>query len=273
MNTQSNAASQVSNGNEAIMVVMPEQDKFRVYDARKPNITYEVGGTPDAPYCSCPEFRTNRENGGFRCGHVNAVFPHSGNGHPADSPALIGDHRPTDISPMQMSLKRSVSPDGRIDSLSVEFTGEVYGASDDEVVEQALQTTRLQTAIVNGYLGQRQTASATRARPDDPDTENSAQGEPAMLMLVSGMQTRVGWRYFINVQMGENEYKLFGTRDKLAEQLRNAGLGHATGNIAKGNVLNLPCRAVTRPSDDGKYINVERLLPAGEEDNNDVIPF
>jgi hypothetical protein len=51
-----------------------------------------------------------------------------------------------------MLLKRSVSPDGRIDSLSIEFTAEVGGATPTEVSARAARLLALQSAIVKGFL-------------------------------------------------------------------------------------------------------------------------
>jgi len=73
------------------------------------------------------------------------------------------------------------------------------------------------------------------------------------------MQTRFGWRYFINVEVGQRTYKLFGTSQQLVEQLTAIGQGNA--KISKGSTINVPCLAVLDKSKDGKYTNVVELLP------------
>jgi hypothetical protein len=274
MNAQPASAVQQRERNEAIYVVTPDKDRFLVYNARDPGSVYHVSWNAHRALCTCPEFQANQGQPDFRCGHIHAVFPRSTNGQPALVHPGNGAHQSTDISPVQMTLKRSVSPDGRIDSLSVEFAGEVYDAPDEEVLAQALRTTTLQTAIVNGFLAQQRgphvnRSQANEAQPPVPSTNGTEQEARATLTTIDGMQTKAGWRYFINVDVDGKQFKLFGTRDQLASHLRDAGLGHAAGNIAKGVAINMPCRAITCPSKDGRYVNVERLLPVNEDD----IPF
>jgi len=51
-----------------------------------------------------------------------------------------------------MIMKRSVSPDGRIDSISVEFSLPVSGCSNGDIKQRALSTLELQKEIVGAFL-------------------------------------------------------------------------------------------------------------------------
>src|SRR5439155_2927304 len=52
----------------------------------------------------------------------------------------------------QMQIKRSVSPDGRIDSVSVEFSMPVSDISNGEIKDKALKTLQLQKELVGAFL-------------------------------------------------------------------------------------------------------------------------
>ena len=52
-----------------------------------------------------------------------------------------------------MLLKRSVSPDGRIDSFSVEFSMPVSDIPDGEIKTKAQNVLQLQIEIVGAFLG------------------------------------------------------------------------------------------------------------------------
>jgi hypothetical protein len=124
-----------------------------------PGQSYLVSGSPEDPVCNCHEF----QNGtlGSRCQHVEAVLDRYGRGNgeaEADNYAREGrlaiqnegPVAPTQErqrGPAQMLLKRSVSPDGRIHSLSVEFSAEVDGKVANEVADRAARLFALQTAI------------------------------------------------------------------------------------------------------------------------------
>ena len=72
MNGQ-NAVREARNGRQPIMVVIREQEGFRVYDASNPREVAHVDGTPQVPTCTCEEYQSNaREWGG--CTHIDAVY-------------------------------------------------------------------------------------------------------------------------------------------------------------------------------------------------------
>jgi hypothetical protein len=170
-----------------------------------------------------------------------------------------------------MVIKRSVSPDRRIDSLSVELTIPPEVLADKDIDEVAMAVLHRQDAIVTAFLDSRgDSRGPVQPKPSTQPRQAHATNGPndAVLRDVGGMQTRWGWRYFINVAVGEKMYKLFGTRKQLAEQLMAAGCASYANNITKGAVFNARCLAVLAPSDDGKYTNVESILPWAPPNGN-----
>lgn len=257
------------NGGNPIMVVSRDNGKFRVYAANDPRRIYEVAGRLDSPTCTCPDFQGHRQTAGYHCGHIDAVLRQTAN--PADRSeapeAPETSHEPNAwndgdlIRPLQMVLKRSVSPDGRIDSLSVEFSCPVGDVTAEEVVDKAFEALDLQAAIVDGFLEQR-APNGGNGEPETSDGNGDNGPVPAQMTTIGGMQTRYGWRYFINVKVNDKVLKLFGDRKQLRECITAAGYPDKGGNIAKGVGLNLPCRVITKLSEDGRYLNIERVLPA-----------
>src|SRR5207302_8587322 len=107
-----------------------------------------------------------------------AAPPERGNGHASEIPAAAGgedlplvqektlvQEKSAPLKPAtpkrarrsangsaQMLIKRSISPDGRIDSVSVEFSMPVADISNGEIKEKALKTLQLQKEIVGAFL-------------------------------------------------------------------------------------------------------------------------
>ena len=263
----SNEAAPSHAGNaQPVLVVNPSEDGLQVYEADNPSRAYHVTGGADNPHCTCPDFAWKGKRGGYQCAHIEAVLRHLGQSQaPPNAAAGVrgGRHVPAPAAatghnsngPASLTLKRSVSPDGRINSVSLEFTlpADLYGAPDLEA--QVLDLLERQDAIAAEYLD-RHGANAS-GQQQDADGPNGAV--PATLKDVGGMQTKYGWRYFINVEAGNRTYKLFGTRQQLVDQLK--AIGEHNARIAKGAALDIPCRAVLEESDDGRYINVVDILP------------
>jgi hypothetical protein len=253
-------------------VVIPHAQGYTVYAADAPNDAHQVTGNPDNPSCTCPDFRTHPAHLRYRCPHIYAVFRDVGNGSaatattaPAMPPTSAGNGLPIGLGEgVGMVLKRSVSPDRRIDSLSVELTIPPEVLADKDIDEVAMAVLNRQDAIVTAFLDSR--GPAERKPSTQPRQATNGPSE-AVLRDVGGMQTRLGWRYFINVAVGEKMYKLFGTRKQLAEQLMAAGCTFHANNITKGACFNARCLAVLAPSEDGKYTNVESILPWLPESN------
>jgi hypothetical protein len=146
------------------LVISRIDEGFRVYSVTNPSKSYLVSGSHVAPVCTCPEFQSGTL--GSHCRHIEAVLDRYGRGNReaeadnyADAERLaiqnegrIAADQGRQGGPAVMLLKRSVSPDGRIDSLSVEFSAEVHGMAANEVADRAARLLALQAAIVKGYL-------------------------------------------------------------------------------------------------------------------------
>lgn len=241
-------------------------DGFRVYSPDRPQQIYLVSGSPESPCCTCPEFRARTDEPEASCDHIEAVFGHGveAEPRPQSQPDRTPQANPVHMPPngierasgVEMVLKRSISPDGRIDSLSVEFACDVAPLGEAEIQQRAMQLIELQHAIVHGFsqIGDRPKAA--------PSVSNMSNGNiPAQLMSVGGMDGKWGRRLFFVVQVQDKLLKYFGSEKQLTETLGHAGFA-GVGQVFEGMVLNLPCQVTTKPSPDGRYQNIEQILPA-----------
>lgn len=250
---------------QELFVISKHALGYRIYAPADPGKFYIVGGSSEAPTCSCPEFRTHKTEPRWRCNHILAVWSPSKDpiGTPKDPASESNEHHlkaPGEngatgngalsaLGPSQMLIKRSVSPDGRIDSLSVEFSSSVEKVTPQEIILRASKALMLQTEIVEKFL--------KRGAPDQKPADASV---PAKMLTVGGMPGKWGRRLFINIEANGQTLKLFGNRKELAENIMAIGFP-SLPNVAEGVRINLPCRIITKPSEDGKYLNIEKVLP------------
>ena len=305
------------------LVISKTDGGFRVYNPSNITHIYMVSGIPDSPKCNCPDFETHQSDPEWRCKHILAVL-NQGKAPPAEKPATEDlqppEERQNESKPSepaekkktrvprnghsQMLIKRSISPDGYINSLSVEFISSVDTGAAEAVKDQAQKALMLQAEIAGEFLKangneksktqaseresdngketeqtQRNSDAAKHHATDsdapsenagakDQDkanqhTEKSDSAVPAQLLNVAGMNTRGGWKLFINVQVNGKTAKLFGNKKELAEHVAAAGFPSVADHINQGMALYLPCRVVTKISQDGKYLNIEKVLPKG----------
>jgi len=257
------------------LVISRNNSGYRVYSTGNPRNQYQVTVEQGSPACTCPDFQTHGVDPDWRCKHILAVFSRGeGTGDPSPSDPTSDPKPPADPSEQpppkkrraskptngiaQMLLKRSVSPDGRIDSLSVEFSCPVEEVPATEIKERARKILTLQAAIVGTFLNGKEPQNG---QPDAPEPTGDG-AVSAQILNIAGMQGKWGRRLFINVQVNGQTLKLFGNRTQLAEHLAGAGYANLTAQIEEGVSLRVPCRAITKPSPDGRYINVEAVLPA-----------
>jgi SWIM zinc finger len=257
-------------------VISRTDEGFRVYSPAKPTTSYIVTGSVEAPACTCPDFEDHRGDLNFRCAHILAVLsqfkkqdnpPPETDRHEKEERAAIqiengGTKKPAKTrNGCQMVIKRSVSPDGRIDSLSVEFALPVNSMETDTVTAKAAEALRLQSEIVKEFLSDRRNGNGKgngKENASKPETDNAVL---AQMLDIAGMPGKWGRRLFINVQVNGKTLKLFGKRNELSEAIVSAGFPDLAATVEEGKKLNLPCQVITKPSHDGKYLNVERVLP------------
>lgn len=238
---------------------------YEVYDLATPDVLHTVQPEQSGFSCDCLEWA-----GQGTCPHAIAVQAKVGvpleptGAIPFPAQPERQPRRRREAAPVgpQLTLKRSVSPDGRIDSLSVELS--YPNAPDEGLANQAEAALRLQSQIIRAFLG-------THGRPNKPNQQlpsDRAAARPAPvgvlaeLVSVGAMQTRYGSRLFINVQVNGDTLKLFGSPKQLAEQLAAAGYPHLAQHLSEGSFLRVPCRVTTKPSNDGRYVNVDQVFPA-----------
>jgi len=155
----------------------------------------------------------------------------------------------------QMMIKRSVSRDGRIDSLSVEITSPLDGLDVDEVERRAREIVAEEDRVAEVFLHQEKTVAASK--PDGKD-----EGTPAHMVAVGGMDTAWGRRLFVVFRVNGETARIFGPARKLAGLLTAAGKPLEEAAIAEGLELDFPCRVVAGRTPDGRHLSIEKVLPA-----------
>jgi SWIM zinc finger len=294
-------ARQERAGNGALVVSKTEEG-YRVYSVNHPSHLYLVRQEGERWTCTCPDFEYHQADTPWRCKHILAVAPYKAspgsealgpgnevaveapvapaNGSKPPRPPKGKPTSPVPPVPVQMMMKRSVSPDGRIDSVSVEFSLPVSGYSNDEIKQRALDTLELQKEIVGAFLalnGSKASPVLTQRSPQPPKPMNG-NGQPvfARLIDIGKVNGKWGERLTLNVQINGRTSRIFGSAKQLAEHIRSAGYEIDPANLEPGLRLNLACRVTTKPSDDGRYLNVEKVLPLGGKTgggDDQVIPY
>src|ERR1019366_2206938 len=109
---------------------------------------------------------------------ANAPAPAETTGEPP-LPKRKGRRANQPVPPVQMLIKRSVSPDGRIDSVSVEFSMPVSDQTETEIKAKALKSLYLQREIVTSFLKLNgHTVPAAPAQNPPLPPSNDGNGHP-----------------------------------------------------------------------------------------------
>lgn len=287
---------------KGVLVASRVEDGYRVYSTDNPSQQYNVRWDGEHLTCTCPDFGFHTSDPEWQCKHIMAVAPfdnctpdlpepdEGGENHAAEvvpiaEAALAGEppnstpsrkrRSPKDSpTPASMLIKRSVSPDGRIDSVSVEFSMPVTELSAGEIKDRALKTVQLQRDIVSSFLqmngnGSQNAHPSTPTRPA-PIERTNGDGHPvfARMLDISKVNGKWGDRLCIVFAMNGNRTRLFGSPKQLAEHIEAAGYRVRPEEIAPGLRLNLPCQVTTKPSDDGKYVNIDRVFGVERQPTN-----
>jgi hypothetical protein len=166
-------------------------------------------------------------------------------------------------APTVMTMKRSISPDGRIDCFSLVFSSPVENANSAEIIQRATQLLRIQNNVTSLFL------HADRQSTDYNGSNGIGGSRPATMLYIGSVEGRYGPRLFIAFQANGRGLKLFGTAKELANAILSAGYDFGAGDITAGTRLDLPCRVVTKPSPNGRYTDVDQLLPIDDNMPND----
>jgi hypothetical protein len=256
-------------------IISKTEGGFRVYSPAHPGMSYQVSGTSEALACTCPDFEYHKSDPGWRCKHILAVktqwekangTPPKENGQePNKTQPLLPKQAsvpPTNPGSSQMLIKRSVSPDGRIDSLSVEFACSIEKMPGRKIVARAENALQIQSEIVERFLKGKPKQKNQETAKEEPAKANDASGPVlAKMLMIGGMNSRWGRRLFINMDVNGKNAKLFGSRKQLADYLIAAGFPYLAPHIGEGMKLDLSCRVITKPSKDGKYLDIEKVMP------------
>ena len=132
--TQQQFETRKERANKGTLVASRAEDGFRVYSIQHPSRMYAVRKEGDRWTCTCPDFEFHKTDATWRCEHILAVAPWQQNGevtpqahsnegiearaNPDDPQRPSRKKRQNkDVpSPAQMLIKRSISPDGRINN-------------------------------------------------------------------------------------------------------------------------------------------------------------
>jgi SWIM zinc finger len=189
-----------------------------VRSAHNPSQYHLVSGDGEGLRCSCPDFEKHvAEDRNWTCKHILAVQDYqektAGQQKPesyeeAERVAIESEPVPqpqnANASPKaQMLVKRSLSPDGRIDSISLEFSFDLAEQNAAEIKSRALNALKLQTEIVHSFLGSTKSNGRgngnTNARSNGNNDARNTNGTIVARMLDLGIaQTAYGERLFVN---------------------------------------------------------------------------
>jgi hypothetical protein len=264
-------ATESGNGRDKkAWVIARTGDAFRVYAPGSPSDVHTVR-TNGALTCTCREYNAPGRGERVPCIHISVVLAAQGGRFAPQPTAVIPpatripiegapERKGTDSSEdtsRHMLLKRSVSPDGRIDSLSVEFSLPVAKLSTSDITASAARALALQSEIVESFLGKRETRNNQVPKVEQPDGTLFAS-----IKGVRAMDTKWGRRLYLAFFVNGEHLRLFGTQKRLGDVLGFAGFSEFSPQVAEGLELDLPCRVVVEPTPDGRYMNVRRVFPA-----------
>lgn len=279
---------------------------YRVHSAKEAAKFYEVTVVDDTIVCTCTDYVRHKRDKNYQCRHIVfalEVFKQDQGNNDGDDEngyeesfghkSQIGTHN--EISSVQvretekrtsshMCIKRSISPDNRINCISIKINFDLADQTTSEIKAKAAYALKLQQEIAAEYLLEHQEVlSYPPTSPPNPSTPptgteptlvpteplatppvitQSANPVPAKLVSIGTLNGKWGIRYFLTVDLEGKAMKLFGNQKQLSEKIHAAGYFVPAEQIRGGVSLNIPCRVTTQPSADGRYLNVENVYPA-----------
>ncbi len=262
------------------LVITKTSDGFRIFSAANPTKFYLVQVVGDRMCCNCMDFEKHMADPTWQCKHVLAVaelkngtgkgeeelereaIQNEGTGNAL--PEGPAEFPPATRSESHLVIKRSLSPDGRIDSVSLEMDLELNGEPPSAIKARALKALQLEAEIASTFLASVQlqkelNGTAGSKNPSQPGV-GPTQPVAAKMLSIGVMPGKWGPRYFINVDVSGRPAKLFGTQKQLAEHLTSVGYNFPVNAVTDGISLNIPCQVTT--SQNGAYLNIERVFPA-----------
>jgi hypothetical protein len=263
---------------EELFVISTTDDGWRVRSAHNPSQHYLVSGDGEDLRCDCPDFEAHvADDSNWTCKHILAVEnyqkkEYQAKTHGKQKPETYENQERAAIQAettlqrenviaqpqAQMLVKRSLSPDGRIDSISLEFSFDLEEESASAIKTRALKALKLQTDIVQSFLGSNGNG---KARSNGNNNAREANGTIAARMLDVGItQTAYGERVFVNFDINGRRARLFGSEETILAAIAAVGKHLGSDAIEHGLMLNVPCRVATEQK--GKYLNVTKVFAA-----------
>ncbi len=127
---------------------------------------------------------------------------------------------------------------------------------------------KLQDKIVQNFLA---TNGKEAPAPVAPGNSSNSPA-PARMLGVGGINTKWGRRLYIAIAVNGSKLKLFGFRKQLADALVSAGYPQLAEHIDEGKTLNVSCRVVTCPSEDGRHCH-NQVKPGKDKDLHSNSPL
>lgn len=162
-------------------------------------------------------------------------------------------------------LVRSLSTKGKVEVVSVKLELPLAALTPAEIKAQGLTALRLEAEIIEAYFSSAASPPSASVAVNgyrqfaDSAAQEEEAAVPATLLDIGKTKNNA---YFINVKVGAQTARLFGHRRDLVTQLARAGVDLTPEAISERLALNTPCRAITKPSNDGRYLLVVKLFPA-----------
>jgi len=258
----------------------------RGYTVQAGTKTYEVTVEHDGIVCDCNNFQKQQKDGGYYCSHITAALAQfeaeqsdttptkatiieqidskvgissKPNGTAKVPLTFPPKQVPAPSNQTHMLIKRSLSVDGRIDSISIEVDFGLLDEDETVVKAQALKSLKLQDSIIKEFVAVNQPKEDL---PEPPQVVNPTDTIPED--VVDAIMTKVGkaqnMSFYITVELPEAKTaKLFGNQKYLSHQIAQVGFSFPPEKIVEGIVLNIPCKVTTVIN--GKFINVDRVFP------------
>jgi len=143
---------------ERLIISLNDEGNFRVYSPAYPTKSYTVTGTPEGPKCTCPDFEGHKNDPEWKCQHMMAVLNLL---NKSSEPVPVQSKEPQAIrevnvneanNGLRMEIKRSISLDGKINSLSIKALYPVEVSSADEIKDDAARLLGVVSEIGAGEI-------------------------------------------------------------------------------------------------------------------------
>lgn len=248
--------------------------------------TYEVIVENEKIVCNCNDFeKKQKEDSSYYCKHITAALadfeaeqsyasavkpdtaeqpngkassPSKPNGVAKAPITFPVKQVPAPSAQTHMLIKRSLSSDGRIDSISVEVDFGLVDEDETVVKTQALKALRLQDTIIKEFIGLEQ-VKEDLPEPPQVITPTSAIPEEAVNAIMTKVGLTQSKSFYITFELPEGKTaKLFGNQKYLSNQIAVAGFSFPAEKIVEGIILNIPCKVTTVIN--GKFINVDKVF-------------